>query len=201
MTTLALILIIATGLSLVVYTVQILSIIPLTNEEKILTRAFNVITYSFIDGAYQYTPPTPIKRYYMGGKWWRRSSWSNSPYGERGATVPTAYNTVVISAPVKVNIKSHPLKRFIYWIRKKKIIHNIYDLCLVKGGNVHINGEDLAIYGSLHVGDTVHVEGKSTLHLYGSNRQGRFVGSFRNDTGKDITLYFDEENYPRRADT
>lgn len=101
-------LIIIGGLIPIIYTIRILNFIPLTPDER---RAL-MTAFVLLPSGRRYVPT--IDRYYKGGKWWKRSSWSNSPNGERGATVPCNRTNVYFSYKGDCDIDHSPFKRWMH---------------------------------------------------------------------------------------
>jgi hypothetical protein len=105
------------GIVLVGYTIRMLSIVPLIpfrETSLIMSRKlFGSYKAIFVAGHHY--------RYYLGGKWYRRSSWSNTPNGESGATIPGPLSWVRVRDR-DITIEHHPLKSWLYkYIFRKKI--------------------------------------------------------------------------------
>src|SRR5690606_22493346 len=75
------------AIGLVAYTIHILSVVSVKENEIPKLSWSPEYGYGYID--------LPI-RYFKGGPWNSRNSWSNTPNGERGATIPDKYTIVHI---------------------------------------------------------------------------------------------------------
>lgn len=106
MTTLILLLLLVAGVVPVIYTIRVLSIVPLTVlEAGWMENGITGELYRFVGVR---------ERYFKGGKWWKRGSWSNVPNGEPGATIPDDLTKVFIIGDKDCDIDHSPFKKWMH---------------------------------------------------------------------------------------
>lgn len=160
-----LILILIAGVSVVAYTIHLLNTVPLQSSDNYF--------YKFRDEKGELHIHSQRKRYYRGGRWWKRSSWSNIENGERGATVPDKYTHVFMPDYKNYTINAPYIRRLLSAVfpfvkKPKSIVHSItfgYG-CLI---TMQV---DLVIWGDLFMPPKpgAYLDGPGTLVFIGTGK-------------------------------
>src|SRR5690606_25722943 len=106
-------------------------------------------------------------RYFKGGPWNSRNSWSNTPNGERGATIPDKYTIVHIIGDKDCLMDYSKFKRWMhrdFWFEDLPPIQ-IFSLIINLTKTLTVNCE-VWVSGSLDMNSKANSKGTGTLVMY-----------------------------------